>query len=57
VAAGGGSDSRMDESVGGMRRRTIHPDGTVTPLTGKPLDKRLVKEKGIHYPHQSFYSA
>ncbi len=41
----GGDDKSLGEIVG----RTIHPDGTIIPFTGKPYKKTLEKGKGIKY--------
>ncbi len=35
------------ENVVGVEGRTIEPDGTVVPFTGKPYDKELAKVNGI----------
>src|ERR1700682_1362128 len=32
-----------------IRARTIAPDGTITPFTGKAFDKTIVKGRGIQY--------
>src|ERR1700733_1063815 len=34
-------------SVGDIASRTIHPDGTVIPFTGKPYDKLIEKTKEL----------
>ena len=44
-----GNDSDFgsnDEAVQDIQGRTIHPDGTIIPFTGKPYEKTLVKSKG-----------
>jgi len=41
---GGGE---MRRSIGEIEGRTIHPDGTVIPFTGKPYDQTLVKGSGM----------
>ncbi len=33
-------------SIGGIAGRTIHPDGTIIPFTGKPMDKLIEKGQG-----------
>jgi transglutaminase-like putative cysteine protease len=35
-----------EEAVQDIQGRTIHPDGTIIPFTGKPYEKTLVKSKG-----------
>ena len=42
---GFGDDKKLGEIVG----RTIHPDGTIIPFTGKPYKKTMEKGKGIKY--------
>ncbi|MDP9052029.1 MAG: DUF3857 and transglutaminase domain-containing protein [Acidobacteriota bacterium] len=34
-------------TVGGIAGRTIHPDGTIIPFTGKPLEKLIEKGNGF----------
>ncbi len=34
--------------------RTIHPDGTLVPFTGKPYDKLIEKTKGMRYMSKVF---
>jgi Transglutaminase-like superfamily/Domain of Unknown Function with PDB structure (DUF3857) len=34
-------------TVGGIAGRTIHPDGTIIPFTGKPFDKLIEKGQGF----------
>jgi hypothetical protein len=34
-------------NVGNVQGRTIEPDGTVVPFTGKPYNKELVKGSGV----------
>jgi hypothetical protein len=41
----GGDDKTLGEIVG----RTIHPDGTIIPFTGKPYKKTMEKTKGAKY--------
>jgi hypothetical protein len=41
-----GAESR-GYSIGGIAGRTIHPDGTIIPFTGKPFDKLLEKGQGF----------
>jgi Domain of Unknown Function with PDB structure (DUF3857) len=38
-----------NESVHSIKARTIRPDGTIANFEGKPLDKMIVKAKGIKY--------
>ena len=41
-------------SISEISGRTVHPDGTVIPFTGKPFDKTLIKGKGIRYHIKAF---
>lgn len=34
-------------TVSDVRGRTIHPDGTIIPFTGKPYEKLIVKDNGV----------
>lgn len=36
-----------DKTVADIQGRTIHPDGTIIPFTGKPYLKVIEKEKGV----------
>ena len=47
---GGASGFSLDELAG----RTIHPDGTVIPFTGKPYDKLISKTSGHKYMAKIF---
>lgn len=47
---GGSSGFSLDELAG----RTIHPDGTVIPFTGKPYDKLISKASGHKYMAKIF---
>jgi hypothetical protein len=38
-----------NESVHSIKARTIHPDGSIANFEGKPMDKMIVKAKGIKY--------
>ena len=38
-----------NESVYSIKARTIRPDGSIANFEGKPLDKMIVKAKGIKY--------
>jgi Domain of Unknown Function with PDB structure (DUF3857) len=38
-----------NESVHSIKARTIRPDGTIANFEGKPIDKMIVKAKGIKY--------
>jgi len=38
-----------NESIHSMKARTIRPDGTIANFEGKPIDKMIVKAKGIKY--------
>jgi hypothetical protein len=45
-----GSSTQIDEIQG----RTIHPDGTIIPFTGKPYDKLVEKTQGIKFMAKVF---
>jgi Domain of Unknown Function with PDB structure (DUF3857) len=38
-----------NEDVHSLKARTVRPDGTVANFEGKPIDKMIVKAKGIKY--------
>src|SRR6202140_3987687 len=38
-----------NESVHSIKARTIRPDGTIANFEGKPIDKMIVKAKGVKY--------
>src|SRR6202166_1311870 len=38
-----------NEDVHGIKARTIRPDGTIANFEGKPMDKMIVKAKGVKY--------
>jgi hypothetical protein len=38
-----------NESVHSIKARTIRPDGTIANFEGKPMDKMIVKAKGVKY--------
>jgi len=38
-----------NESIHSIKARTIRPDGTIANFEGKPIDKMIVKAKGIKY--------
>jgi hypothetical protein len=42
----GGSNSGGRYTVGDIQGRTIHPDGTIIPFTGKPYEKLIEQTKG-----------
>jgi hypothetical protein len=39
-----------DKTIGEISARTIHPDGTIIPFTGKPYKKTMEKTKDVKYP-------
>ena len=41
-------------SISDIAGRTIHPDGTIIPFTGKPYDKLVEKTKGMRYMSKVF---
>jgi hypothetical protein len=40
--------------ISDVRARTIAPDGTITPLTGKAFDSTIVKAQGVKYLAKTF---
>jgi hypothetical protein len=46
----GGDDKTLDEIAG----RTIHPDGTIIPFTGKPYLKVMGKDKDVKFQERVF---
>ena len=38
-----------NESIHSIKARTIRPDGTIAIFEGKPIDKMIVKAKGVKY--------
>lgn len=43
-----------DQSVDNIAGRTIQPDGTIVPFSGKPYDKLIVKGNGFKYKAKVF---
>lgn len=41
-------------SVGNIHARTIEPDGSIVPFTGKAFDKSIVKARGVKYMAKTF---
>ncbi|HEY1265107.1 MAG TPA: DUF3857 and transglutaminase domain-containing protein [Terriglobales bacterium] len=41
-------------NIGDVSGRTVHADGSIVPLTGKPFDKTIVKGHGLRYNVKSF---
>jgi hypothetical protein len=48
------SYDKAQESIQGVRARTIQPDGTITEFTGQTFDKEIVKGHGIKYLAKTF---
>jgi hypothetical protein len=48
------SDYNGSVSVGNIEGRTIHPDGTILPFTGKPYEKLIEKTRGAKYMAKVF---
>ena len=46
--------SGRDFHITSVKARTISPDGTITPFTGKTYDKTIVKGHGIKYLTRTF---
>jgi hypothetical protein len=42
------------ESISGIKARTIHPDGKITDYTGKPFEKTLIKSRGFKINAKTF---
>ena len=43
-----------DASLGGLKARTIRPDGTTVEFTGKPFVKTLIKGRGLKFQARTF---
>lgn len=41
-------------TIGDIEGRTIHPDGTIIPFTGKPFEKMIEKEQGFKAKEKVF---
>ena len=41
-------------SIGSLKARTIHPDGTIVEFTGKPFQKTLIKGHGVKLLAKTF---
>lgn len=48
------SEGYTDYSVGDIAGRTIHPDGTVIPFSGKPYERTVEKEQGYKLKSKVF---
>ncbi len=46
--------SRKSFRIDSISGRTIHPDGSSTPFTGKPFDKTVQKGRGFRYNVKAF---
>ncbi len=44
----------LDTSLGNLKARTIHPDGSIVEFTGKPFDKTIYKGRGIKWNAKTF---
>jgi hypothetical protein len=53
-ASGDGNYASENRTVGDIAGRTIHPDGTVVPFTGKPYLKTMEKTSSYKYQAQVF---
>lgn len=42
------------EDISDLKARTVQPDGTVVPYTGKPYDKLIVKNRFFRYQAKTF---
>jgi hypothetical protein len=45
---------KQEGSVVSIHARTIQPDGTIVPFTGKAFDKSIVKARGLKYMAKTF---
>lgn len=45
---------KAQESIQGVRGRTIQPDGSITEFDGKTFDKEIVKGSGVKYLAKTF---
>ena len=54
VSTGGGWEVGNSKTVDDISGRTIHPDGTIIPFTGKPYQKVIVKGDGYKYQEKVF---
>ena len=45
---------REQGTIGGLRARTVRPDGSVANFEGKAFDKTIVKAKGVKYLAKTF---
>lgn len=56
VSAAGDGDltGSEDKSIDDIQGRTIHPDGTIVPFTGKPYLKTIEKTKGVKVQEKVF---
>jgi Domain of Unknown Function with PDB structure (DUF3857)/Transglutaminase-like superfamily len=50
----GGDYRGSEETVEDIQGRTIHPDGTIIPFTGKPYQKTIEKTKDLKYQAKVF---
>src|SRR3981081_4140162 len=41
-------------SIGGLKARTIHPDGQIIEFSGKPFQKTLIKGRGLKIVAKTF---
>ncbi|MGZ4877824.1 MAG: DUF3857 domain-containing protein, partial [Candidatus Angelobacter sp.] len=44
----------INNDVGNLKARTIHPDGSIVEFTGKPFDKTIFKGRGIKWNAKTF---
>jgi len=43
-----------DTSVGDLKARTVHPDGSIIEFSGKPFEKTVIKGRGIKFLAKTF---
>src|SRR5215472_16512129 len=44
----------INNDIGNLKARTIHPDGSIVEFTGKPFDKTIFKGRGIKWNAKTF---
>lgn len=44
----------VNNDIGNLKARTIHPDGSIVEFTGKPFDKTIFKGRGLKWNAKTF---
>lgn len=47
-------DAGINNDIGNLKARTIHPDGSIVEFTGKPFDKTIFKGRGLKWNAKTF---